>query len=71
MGFEVVIERDECISAGKCVLAAPGFFVFDEDEISSIDPAAEPPDDAALLRIARQCPGGAIRLRRDGADVEL
>lgn len=71
MAYEVTIDQDECVSAGKCVMAAPDFFVFDDDEIGSIDPAGEPPDAATLLRIARQCPSGAIKLRHDGEDVEL
>lgn len=71
MGYEIEIDVDECISAGKCVLAAPGFFVFGDDELASIDPTAPRPDDAALLRIARACPSGAIRLTENGAPVEL
>lgn len=65
------IDRDECVSAGRCISSAPGFFVFDGDELASIDESAERPDDDVLLRIARQCPNGAIRLARDGVDVEL
>ena len=71
MAYEVTIDQDECVSAGKCVLAAPEFFVFDDDEIGSIDPQGEAPDDATLLRIARQCPSGAIKLRLDGEDVAI
>ncbi len=69
--YEVFVDAGECISSGKCVAAAPGFFVFDADELSSIDPAGPRPADDVLLRIARDCPGGAIRLRQDGADVEV
>lgn len=68
--YEVFVDSGECISSGKCVAAAPGFFVFDADELSSIDPSGPRPPDDVLLRIARDCPGGAIRLRRDGVDVE-
>jgi hypothetical protein len=53
------------------VSSAPGFFVFDPDEIATIDPDGPRPDDDALLRIARRCPSGAIRLTLDGAPVEL
>jgi len=69
--LEVLIDRDECVSAGRCVSSAPGFFVFDGDELSTIDPSGPRPSDEALVRIARQCPSGAIRLRRDGVDVDL
>ena len=30
--LEVVLDTDECVSAGKCVNAAPGFFVFDAED---------------------------------------
>jgi len=71
MGYDVRIDQDECVSAGRCVLEAPGFFVFDDDEIGSVDPTGDRPDDATLLRIARQCPSGAIKLSDDGRDVEI
>lgn len=71
MGYEVRIDQDECVSAGRCVLDAPGFFVFDADEIATVDPTAEGPDDTSLLRIARRCPSGAIKLSIDGDDVDV
>lgn len=69
--YEVTVDGDECVSAGKCVASAPGFFVFDDDEISTVDQDGPRPDEAALLRIARACPNGAIRLTLDGVDVDL
>ncbi len=68
--LEVEVDTDECVSAGRCVGSAPGFFVFDDDELAHVDPAGPRPADDVLRRIARQCPSGAIRLRRDGAVVE-
>ena len=70
-GLEVLIDADECVSAGRCVGAAPGFFVFDDDELATVDPNGPRPSDDVLMRIARQCPSGAILLRRDGEPVEL
>lgn len=70
-GYEVVVDQDECVSAGKCVASAPGFFVFDADQIVEMNPTGMPPDDALLLRIARACPSGAIRLRKDGVEVDI
>lgn len=70
-GYEVVVDTDECVSAGKCVASARGFFVFDDDQIATVDATGPRPDDAALMRIARACPSGAIRLRRDGVDLDL
>jgi ferredoxin len=71
MTYEVILDSDECVSAGRCVNTAGDFFVFDADEIGSINRAADQPDDTMLLRIARQCPSGAIKLRLDGEDVEI
>lgn len=71
MPYDVRVDSDECVSAGKCVASAPGFFVFDDDELSTIDPAGPRPDDEALLRVARQCPSGAIKLFVDGEELEL
>ena len=69
--YTVVLDSDECVSAGKCVASVPGFFVFDDDQIASVDQSGPRPDDATLLRIARACPSGAIRLQLDGVDVEI
>jgi ferredoxin len=69
--YDVILDTDECVSAGKCVASAPQFFVFDDDEIATIDRAGDRPDDVALLRIARGCPSGAIKLQLDGVDIEL
>jgi ferredoxin len=71
MALEVWIDDDECVSSGKCVASAPGLFVFDDDELGTVDPSGARPDDDALVRIARACPSGAIRLCRDGVDVEI
>jgi len=71
MGYEVVVDNDQCVSAGKCVASAPGFFVFDDDELATVDRDGPRPDDAALLRIARACPSEAIMLLLDGEPVEL
>lgn len=71
MAYEVELDSDQCVSAGKCVASAPGFFVFDDDEIGTVDRSGPPPTDDALLRIARQCPSGAITLSVDGVPVDL
>lgn len=71
MAYDVILDSDECVSAGKCVAATTGFFVFDDDEIGTVDRSASQPDDEVLLRIARQCPSGAIKLMLDGDDVDI
>lgn len=71
MGYEVIIDSDECISAGKCAAAAPKFFGFEDDEIAIVLTDGVPPADDVLVRIARACPSGAIKLRLDGDDVDI
>lgn len=71
MEYEVVLDTDQCISAGRCVATAPEFFVFDNDELVEIARGQPQPSNDALLRIARACPSGAIKLLLDGNDVEI
>jgi len=72
MGYSVSIDRDACISSGNCVADSPSAFDFDDDDIAVVkDGAAELADDR-LLRVARNCPAGAIILRdADGHEVDL
>jgi ferredoxin len=71
MAYRVVIDTDECVSAGKCVASLPGFFAFDEHELATVIDGVTPPDDAALVRIARTCPSQAISLFDGDRLVEL
>jgi ferredoxin len=70
VGFDVAIDDELCISSGTCVATAPDAFAFDDDGIARLVPGATLPDDE-LLSIARNCPSGAIVLRRDGDVVDL
>lgn len=72
MGYSVSIDRDSCISSGNCVADSPSVFDFDDEDIAVVkEEAAELPDDR-LLRVARNCPAGAIVLRdADGHEIEL
>lgn len=72
MGYSVSIDREACISSGNCVADSPGAFDFDADDIAVVkEGAADLPDDR-LLRVARNCPAGAIILRDgDGNEIDL
>lgn len=71
MGFRVRIDTHECVSAGKCVADHPGAFGFDEEELAVALAGASQLSDEELLRAARRCPSGAIRLTDEsGAEVE-
>lgn len=71
MAFEVTVDKDVCISSGKCVADAPRAFKFDEEEIAEVTGEQHLVADAELLEIARNCPSGAIQLFDGGAEVSL
>lgn len=72
MGYTVKIDRDSCISSGTCVADAPGAFGFDEEDIAAPLPGATDLPDDRLLRIARNCPAGAILLSdAEGNEIDL
>ncbi|MBN9101264.1 MULTISPECIES: ferredoxin [unclassified Pseudonocardia] len=62
MSYRVEIDRDVCISSGRCVADRPDLFRFDDEELAEPVPGATLPADAALLDLARTCPSGALRL---------
>lgn len=72
MAYEVAIDKDLCISSGKCVGDHPDAFAFDADELAETRPGLDALDDEQRLAVARQCPSEAIRLHTpDGAEVDL
>jgi ferredoxin len=72
MGYSVSIDREACISSGNCVADSPNAFDFDDDDIAVVkDGVGELPDDR-LMRVARNCPAGAIILHdADGKEIDL
>ena len=60
MKYRILVQKDLCISSGKCVGDAADLFGFDADELA--EPLADQVDVPLerLLRIARACPGEAI-----------
>jgi len=71
MSLRVEVDRDACVSAGKCVAAAPAYFQFDDDELVVIDTAAPQPNDKLLLRIAKSCPSQAIHVYDGDQRIEV
>ncbi|MFF9282827.1 ferredoxin [Streptomyces griseosporeus] len=60
-GTRIAIDRDVCIGAGQCALAAPAVFTQDDEGYSTLrlgheDPTADP----MTREAARACPVGAI-----------
>jgi ferredoxin len=72
MGYSVSIDRDACISSGNCVADSPDAFDFDDDDIAMVKEGVAQLLDERLVRVARNCPAGAIVLRdADGNEVDL
>lgn len=63
MHLRIDIDKDVCIGAGQCALAAPGVFTQDDDGYSTVLPGREDGGGDPMVReAARSCPVGAITL---------
>ena len=72
MGYSVSIDREACISSGNCVADSPNAFDFDDDDIAVVKDGVNELADERLLRVARNCPAGAIMLRDvAGNEIDL
>ncbi|WP_406836113.1 ferredoxin [Streptomyces sp. AHU1] len=61
MDIGITIDRDVCIGAGQCALAAPGVFTQDDDGYGTLLPDHARGGDDPMPRVAaRACPVGAI-----------
>lgn len=61
--MHIDIDKDACIGAGQCALAAPGVFTQDDDGYSTLLPTAQDNDANPMIReAARACPVTAITL---------
>ncbi|WP_037671338.1 ferredoxin [Streptomyces griseus] len=61
--MHIDIDKDVCIGAGQCALAAPGVFTQDDDGYSTVLPGSEGGTGHPMVReAARACPVGAIAL---------
>jgi ferredoxin len=59
--MRIDIDRDVCIGAGQCALAAPGVFIQDDDGLSTVLPGREDGGGDPMVReAARACPVSAI-----------
>jgi ferredoxin len=64
----ISIDKDVCIGAGQCALAAPGVFTQDDDGYSQLLPGKEDGGGDPLVReAARACPVSAITVSEGGS----
>jgi ferredoxin len=67
--LEVIVDRGRCQGAQECVQIAPASLRIDDTVTAvPIEPAGDP--EPALLEAARSCPNSAIRVLRDGTEVD-
>ncbi|MEV0211194.1 ferredoxin [Streptomyces sp. NPDC050788] len=62
--MHIDIDKDVCIGAGQCALAAPNVFTQDDDGFSMLLPSSEngTAEDPMTREASRACPVGAITL---------
>jgi ferredoxin len=67
--LEVIVDRGRCQGARECVRIAPASLRIDDTVTAApIQPAGDPQE--ALLEAARSCPNNAIRVVRDGIELD-
>jgi cytochrome P450/ferredoxin len=59
------VDRDSCMSSGRCVTEEPTAFRFGADDLAEPTPAAATLPASRLRQIAFQCPAGAIHVGDD------
>lgn len=62
MTYQVEVDKDLCMSSGRCVADHPQAFRFDDDELAETTDTIDQVADDALLEAARECPSEAIQV---------
>jgi ferredoxin len=62
--MRVTIDKQSCLSSGRCVQAEPEIFSLDDDHLGQVKPTADLTRER-LLAAARDCPGLAITVYDD------
>ncbi len=66
---EVTIDKERCVSAGRCIADEPSGFGFDDDELAEVLPGSEELSVERLIVLARRCPGLAIEVRAASGEL--
>jgi ferredoxin len=69
MEYRVHIDKDVCMSSGRCVLDEPGAFAFDADQLAEPTAGVSTLSQSRVRAVADACPSGAIRLHEGGSEV--
>jgi ferredoxin len=67
--YSFEVDKDVCMSSGRCVLDEPDAFRFDADQLAEPTRAATVLPEDRMLAVVRACPSGAIRLCRGDHEV--
>ena len=65
----VTIDKERCVSAGRCIADEPSAFGFDADELAEVLPGASELSVERLIVLARRCPGLAIEIRSSSGEL--
>ena len=72
MAYTVKIDKQTCLSSGRCVTVAAEAFGFDGDELAEPLPGVASVPDERLLEIVKSCPSYAILLfDEQGRELDL
>ena len=63
--IRVTIDKERCVSAGRCIADEPDAFEFDSDELAQTRSTAQQLPVERLVILARRCPGMAIEVFSD------
>ncbi len=58
--MEIAVDKELCVSSGRCIADVPEAFAFDAEELAEVTPGAQAVDPQRLRAAARNCPGRAI-----------
>jgi ferredoxin len=69
MKFTVHIDKDVCMSSGRCVLDEPEAFRFDAEQLAEPTTGAVALTEGRIRAVIDACPSGAIQLSEPGGDA--
>ena len=65
----VTIDKERCVSAGRCIADEPLAFGFDDSELAEVLPGSSELSTERLIVLARRCPGLAIEVRSASGEL--